>query len=216
MFRGTRPVVLQLGPVVGDLRRTIPYGGRAVSPTLVYVQPLAVGAGAVWAIDPASGGVWRIGSRGGPARKLVEGLSPLSLAVGGDAVWTGHTFGVSKVDAVTGTELGSALVASQGVPETASVAVGPDAVWFASSSDQKVSKIDPASVSTTQTFAVGRGPSGIAVDERAVWVANSRDGTVSRIDRDGGKEQVVTLGQTPGGIVAAYGAVWTSPGRPRS
>ena len=65
VLRGSKEVVLELGPRVGDLRRTIPYGSRANSPHLFRLQPLAVGAGAVWAIDPAVGGVWRIDPRGG-------------------------------------------------------------------------------------------------------------------------------------------------------
>ncbi len=68
----------------------------------------------------------------------------------------------------------------------------------------------------TQTFSVGKGPSGISVGEGAVWVANSGDGTVSRVDPSGGDPRTIEVGQTPGGIVAAYGAVWTSPGEPRS
>jgi class 3 adenylate cyclase/streptogramin lyase len=215
VLRGSAPVVLQLGPNVGDLRRTVPYGGRGASPVLVYMHPLALGAGAVWAIDPARGGIWRIGPHAGPARKLVEGLGPLAIAAGSDAVWVTQPFGLTKVDAVTGNELGT-LSASQGASETASVALGMNAVWFASSSGPTLSKVDPQSVSTSQTFRVGRGTGSIAVGETAIWVANSVDGTISRIDPNSGEERVVELGQTPGGVVAAYGAVWTSPGNARS
>ena len=216
VLRGTRSVVLKLGPTIGDLRGTIPYGGSGTAPVLVYLQPLAVGEGAVWAIDPEAGGIWRIPPRGGPARRLAEGLSPLSLAAGGDALWVANAIGVSKVDPATGNELGSALNASGEVGEIGSVAVGFDATWFASSSAAKLSKIDLQSASTTETFEVGQGPSGIAAGEQAVWVANSRDGTISRVDPLSGEEQIVRLGQAPGGIVSAYGAVWTSPGNPRS
>ena len=123
--------------------------------------------------------------------------------------------GVTKLDALTGIELGSATTGSQSFGETSSVALGANAVWFAASSGQTLSEIDPQSLATTQTFSVGNGPSGIAVGEGAVWVANSGDGTVSRIEPQGGEPRVVAIGQTPGGIVAAYGAVWTSPGEPR-
>jgi hypothetical protein len=57
VLRGAQQQVLELGPEVGELRRTIPYGAHDPSPLLFYVQPLAVGAGAVWAIDPVGGGV---------------------------------------------------------------------------------------------------------------------------------------------------------------
>jgi DNA-binding beta-propeller fold protein YncE len=109
------------------------------------------------------------------------------------------------------------LIGSQAYTETASVAVGPGAAWYAASSQPTLSKLDPQSASITQTFPVGKGPSGIALGERAVWVANSGDGTVSRLDpRGGAPPRTIRLGQTPGGVVVAYGNVWTSPGQRRS
>ncbi len=216
VLRGTKQVVLELGPEVGDLRREIPYGAQSASPALSSLQPLAVGAGALWAIDPAVGGVWRIDPHSGTRRKLAEGLNAFALAAGDGAVWVASQSGVTKIDAVTGNELGSVSSGSQAPGETASVALGADAVWFTSSSGQTLRKIDPQSVSTAETFPIGRGSSGVTVGDGAVWVATSLDGTVSRIDPQSGKRLVIRLGQTPGGVVAAYGAVWTSPGEPRS
>ena len=216
VLRGAKEVVLELGPSVGDLRRTIPYGGEDQSPTLSRLQPLAVGGGAVWAIDPAVGGVWRIPPHTGKARKLADGLDALSLAAGGGAVWVAGSSGVTKIDAVTGLNLGSASTGAQAIGETSSVALGEDTVWFATSSGQTLTKLDPQSVAITETFPVGKGPSGIAVGQGAVWVANSRDNTVSQVDQQGGQPVTISLGQPPGGVVAAYGAVWTSPGEPRS
>jgi class 3 adenylate cyclase/streptogramin lyase len=215
VLRGARQVVLELGPGVGDLRRSIAYGGRAQLP-FSRMQPLAVGNGAVWAIDSSAGGIWRIPPHAGKGQKLADGLDALSLAAGNGAVWVAGASGITKLDAVTGIRLGSAAVGSQTFGETASVALGEKATWFAASSAQTLTKLDPESVSTTQTFTVGRGPSGIAVGEGGVWVSNSRDGTVSRVDPKGGQPHTITLGETPGGVVAAYGAVWTSPGEPRS
>ncbi|PWU17745.1 MAG: hypothetical protein C5B48_15585 [Candidatus Rokuibacteriota bacterium] len=216
VLRGTREVVLELGPSVGDLRRVIPYGARAQAPVLFRLQPLAAGTDAVWAIDPAVGGIWQIPLHAGRARKLVDGLDALSLAAGGGAVWVAGSSGVTKLDAVTGNELDSATIGSQEFGETASVALGDNTAWYATSAGQTLTKLDPQSVATTQTFTVGKGPSSVAVGEGGVWVANSRDGTVSRVDPQGGQPLTITLGETPGGVVAAYGEVWTSPGQPRS
>jgi len=215
VFRGSREVVLELGPDVGNLQRTIPYGGQTQAPVLFRVNPLAVGDGTVWAIDPAFGGVWRIPEHG-KAREVADGLDALSLAAGGGAVWVAGASALTKLDALTGVQLGSASVGSPASAETASVAVGQGAVWYTASSQAKLSKLYPQTPSITQTFAVGKGPSGIAVGARAVWVANSRDGTVSRLDPGGGAPRTIRLGQTPGGVVAAYGKVWTSPGQRRS
>jgi class 3 adenylate cyclase/streptogramin lyase len=216
VLRGTREVVLEFGPEVGDLQETIPYGGRAAGPVLNRLNPLAVGNGAVWAIDPEVGGVWRIDPHGGKPRQLTEGLDALSLAAGGGAVWVAGSSGLTKLDPLTGDELGSTAVGSPSFGETASVALSRDAVWFASSSGQTLSKVDPQSAATGQTFPVGEGPSGISVGEGAVWVANSRGGTVSRVDPQGGNPSTIAVGGSPGGLVAAYGSVWTSPGQPRS
>jgi class 3 adenylate cyclase/DNA-binding beta-propeller fold protein YncE len=216
VVRGSSEVVLELGPDVGDLRRTILYGGHTQAPALFRLNPLAVGSGAVWAIDPALGGVWRIPPHAGKARKLAEGLDALSLAAGGGAVWVAGASGVAKLDAETGLQLGSASVGPDANAETASVALGQSAVWFAESSRSTLLELDPQSASTTQTFSVGKGPSGIAVGDGSVWVANSGDGTVSRIDPRGSAARTIRLGETPGGIVAADGEVWTSPGEPHS
>jgi class 3 adenylate cyclase/streptogramin lyase len=217
VLRGTREVVLQFGPEAGDLRDTFPYGRPAPGPALSALQqPLAVAGGTVWAIDSAAGGTWRIDARSGRTRPLREGLDARSLALGDGAVWVGGSSSLVKLDALTGIELGSTSTASQAFGEIASVAFGGNAVWFASSSGQTLSKLDPETVATTQTYQVGHGPSGIAVGQGGVWVANSRDGTVSRVDPTSGQVRTISVGPAPGGVVAAYGAVWVSPYEPRS
>jgi class 3 adenylate cyclase len=216
IVRGSREVVLELGPEVGDLRRTIPYGAPHRAPVLYRLNPLTVGSGAVWAIDPALGGIWRIPPRRGKARRLAVGVDALSIAAGGGAVWTAGPTGVTKLDAETGLELGSASVGPEGAAESAAIGVGQNGAWFAQSSQPTLSKLDLQSLSTAQTFPVGRGPVGLTVGEGAVWVANSGDGTVSRVDPNGGTPRTIKLGQTLGGIVAAYGVIWTSLGDARA
>jgi YVTN family beta-propeller protein len=216
VLRGTKQVVLELGPEVGDLRDTIPYGEETEAPVLSRLNPLAVGNGAVWAIDSAVGGVWRIEPSGGRSRELAEGLDALTLEAGGGGIWVAGSSGLTKLDPRTGIELGSAATGSQGFGETASVSLGNGAVWFSTSASDVLSKIDGQSIAIIETFRVGNGPTGISVGEGAVWVANSRDGTVSRIDENESGTRTIPVGGTPGGIVAAFGVVWTSPGEPRS
>ncbi len=216
VLRGTKEVVLEFGPTVGDLQQTIHYGSTAQSPVLYRLQPLTVGDDAVWAIDPAAGGIWRIDPRSGKAHELVDGLDALSLAAGAGTVWVAGSTGVVTLDAATGLQLGSSSIGSQPSSETASIALGANAAWYAASSSSTLSKLDAQSGSQTQTFPVGKGPSGVDLGEGAVWVANSGDGTLSRIDTGGGNPKVIRIGNAPGGVVAAYGSVWTSPGQPRS
>jgi class 3 adenylate cyclase/streptogramin lyase len=212
VLRGDRQVVLELGPDVGELRRTIPFGGEADAPVLFRLHPLAVGGGSVWAIDASVGAIWRIDPEKG---KLGEGLDATSLAAEIGSVWVAGQSTVTKLDAITGQELALNYIGSVELSETGSVALGLGAVWFATSSGKTLRKINRESVTTTETFTVGRGPSGVAVGEGAVWVANSRDGTVTRVDPPSGNTTTIELGSAPGGIVAAYGNVWTSPGEPR-
>ena len=216
VLRGTRQIVLELGPDVGDLRRTIPYGEEAAAPVLFRLHPLAVGGGAVWVLDAAVGGLWRIDRRTGRKRELADGLDALSLAAGG-AVWVAGASSVTKIDPATGLVLGSASIGSGPPGETSAVALGGDAVWLVASSGSTLAELDPESVATRQTFSVGRGPSGVAVGEGAVWVANSRDGTVTRVDPERHEEtRTIEVGHSPGAVVVAYDAVWVSPGEPRS
>jgi DNA-binding beta-propeller fold protein YncE len=147
---------------------------------------------------------------------LIDGLDALSLAAELGAVWVGGRSGTTKIDTVTGQKLGTAPGPSQAPGEAASVALGGNAAWFATSSSQTLSKLDPQSLAIKQTFTVGHGPSDVAVGEGAAWVANSRDGTISRVDLRGSRSTTIRVGQAPGGVIVAYGAIWTSPGDPRS
>lgn len=202
VLRGTRQFVLELGPQFGELRQEIDVGGR-----------LALGDSALWAIDTTTGSLWRIDPRNGHHAKLAEGLSASAVAITSGAVWVAGLSTVSKIDPVTGLDLGEVPI---GAPpgEVGSVAGGYGAVWFTSSAAKRLWRIDPQSSTPTRTFDVGKGPSAIAVGERAVWVANSRDGSVTRIDPQGNVKTIRT-GSTPAGVVAAYGKVWVTSGDPR-
>jgi class 3 adenylate cyclase/streptogramin lyase len=209
-----RQAVLEFGPDSLELRNTVAYAGQAQAPLFFRLQGLALDPSGVWAIDSAAGGVWRVDPG---KRELADGLDAISVVAGGGAVWVAGSASVTRIDAVTGTQVGPTSVGTQAFTEASSVALGADAVWFASSSGQRLFELDPQTLATNDTFAVGRGPSGVSYGERSVWVANSRDGTVSRIDPTApGRGRTIQVGRAPGGIVAKYGAVWTSPGEPRS
>src|SRR5262249_18197032 len=152
--RGKRQVVLELGPDLGDLRRTIPFGGEVRAFYRFSVQPLAVGAGAVWAVDSAGGKIWRIDPKTGRPREFANGVDAVTLAVGGGAVWAAGSSGVTKLDAVSGLVLDSSKVGAESFAERISVEYGRNAVWYAASSNRRLAVLDPTSVETTQTFAV--------------------------------------------------------------
>ena len=220
VLRGTKEVVLEFGPEVGDLRRDHSLrwtSCRARSQSAC--NPLAVGNGAVWAIDPERGR--RLAHR--PARRQARDSSPKDSTPCRSRQGAGRSGsrarpGVTKLDPLTGRRArldGTSALRAFG--ETASVALGAKAVWFASSSGQTLSKVDPQSLATTQTFPVGEGPSGISSRRGGGVGGEQPRRTPSRASiRSGGNPRMIAVGQTPGGLVAAYGSVWTSPGEPRS
>ena len=168
--------VLKLGPELGDLRRRIPLDERDASfSVLLDPVELAVGGGAVWALQRGQGELTRIDPDTGRRRLLADGLgASSSIAVDRDAVWLGGPDGVRKLDSRTGLELGSALVGEVLSRRTTSIAVGRDAVWFVGESSARLwqhrfpERLDP-------WLRVDRiSPSAVAVGEDgAVWVASS-------------------------------------------
>ena len=208
--------VLEVGPDLGDLRRRIPLDTRVVGAfSLVGASvELAVGAGAVWALERARGQLTRIDPDTGRPRPLADGLgASSSIAVDGDAVWLGGPEGVRKLDPRTGLELGSAFVGP--VPEStrSSIAVGREAVWFVGESSARLWSIDPRSVSTVGSEPIVVSPSAVAVDaEGAVWVASGAAASLSRLEPSTNAVETLETGVTARGLVAAFGRIWTSPG----
>ena len=215
---GRTPAVIEIGPELGNVR------GRIVLQTtqtgtfsvLREAVALAVGEHAVWALERGQGEVTRIDPQTGRPKRLAEGLgASSSIAAGGGAVWLGGINGVSKLDPATGAELGSTFVDGVLESETTAIAVGTDAVWFTGSSSAKLWQIQSGGETVLDSFPVGAGPSAVAVGAGGtVWVANSADESVSRVESGDDSSQRIELGASPGGIVTAFGRVWTSPHNP--
>ena len=82
-------------------------------------------------------------------------------------------------------------------------------MWVASQGDDRVTRIDPATLSVTETITVGRRPVGIAFGGGAIWVANSEAGTVSRIDPSSGNVvDTIEVGSRPAAIAFGDDVVW--------
>jgi DNA-binding SARP family transcriptional activator/streptogramin lyase len=200
LLRGSARVVFELGPQFGDRRDEIPVGGR-----------LAYGEHALWAVDPATGGLWRIDPSTGRRTSFGNGLPSSAIAVDADAVWVAVP--LTKIDPLTRELEQTPILAQPG--DVAAVAVGLGAVWFVTSSEKKLWRVDPRSNSVTDSLSVGRGPSAVTVGEDAVWVANSRGGSVTRLDPTGEEDpKEIRTGSAPGGIVAKYGKVWVTSDQP--
>ena len=208
--------LLKLGPELGDLRQRIPLDERDASfSVLLDPVKLAVGGGAVWALQRGQGELRRIDPATGTPKLLRDDLgASSSIAVDRDAVWLGGPDGVRKLDARTGFELGSTEGPEEVLPSpTTSIAVGRDAVWFVGESSARLWRILPASVSIHDSAVIGKTPSAITVGEDgAVWVASSSLSALSRYDPERDGVDNVEVGTTSRGVAAEFGRIWTSPG----
>ena len=192
-----------------------PESNQVVGFVPVGIRPstIAVGEGAVWVANLDD----RTLSRIDPNTRTVLGNLPLQatptgIAVGFGAVWVAYGLlgSVSRVDpsvnAVTATIETTAPRASGG-----SIAVGEDAVWFASAAGL-VARIDPSTnMVVSPTGVAGTLASAVATGFDAVWVANAGDNNVVRINpRTNGVVRMISVGGSPRGIAVGEGAVWVT------
>ena len=192
---------------------------------------IAVGEGAVWALNTEDDTVSRIDPKTKRVVKTFESAGrPSDLAVGAGAVWVGNgggryrnfTASISRVDpdsaAITRTEKlpdtteGAAGSTNPGLPR---IAVGAGAVW-AINPDDTLSRIDPETGRLVATIDAGISASTIAAGEEGVWFLSWEDRSVRRLDpRSNRVAQTIPLGsQFLSGIAVGAGSVWvTAPER---
>lgn len=136
----------------------------------------------IWVSNMGTDSVARIDVDDNEVTTITVGEDPVGLA----AAASGTTWVANSGDD-TVTPVGAGADVDETIPvgtQPWGVATGFDAVWVANLGGGTVSRIDPTSLSVTDTISVGAGPDGIAIDEArdAVWIANSGSDTVSRID----------------------------------
>ena len=216
--QGDRLAVLEIGPELGELRGTVTlhtseFGSLSVLRESVV---LTIGDRALWALERGRGEVTRIDPNTRATKRLAEGHgASSSIAVGAGAIWLGGINGVVKLDPATGSELGNVFVSDVIDSTATSIAIGADATWFTANSRARLWLIPPKGNAVDDSFPVGDGPSSVAVDPAGtVWVASSDDGSVWRLDPRQGSPEPITIGSSPGTILAAFDLVWTSPGAP--
>jgi YVTN family beta-propeller protein len=208
------------GVVVLDPSRT---GYSAFIESAVTPSSLAVGEGAVWALDTDDANVTRID----PRTKAVTGhftanSIPAAVAAGAGAVWVGNSrpiggpnsmVSVSRVDPATMTITNTAKLpnADQGGGGfslgRARIVVGDGAVW-AVASGGTVARIDPRSGRVVATVAVNAN--GLAAGPEGVW-ALSDDG-VARIDPATNRvgTAIPLIAGNARDIAVGGGAVWVT------
>jgi ABC-type branched-subunit amino acid transport system substrate-binding protein/predicted Ser/Thr protein kinase len=141
---------------------------------------VAVGAGAVWAIN-GDRTVSRIDPLSGRrvARIVVDAAT---IAAGREGVWfisADDTRAVTRIDPSTNRVGRRIPVSAQNL---SAVAVGAGHVWATAAGDGVVWQIDPGSPPVARDIEVGVGTRFLSFGAGAIWTANYIDGTVSRID----------------------------------
>jgi YVTN family beta-propeller protein len=177
---------------------------------------LAVGEGAVWAMNDAKETLMRID----PARNAVVARikvgTPEEAAAGDGAVWLSNPSEnkVIRVDPATNTIAATIPVG----PQPEGIAVSPSAVWVVNAGGPSVSRIDPATNRVVATIRVGPKSdccaehTSVIASPRAVWVALTNGKSIVHIDPATNSVVAATrLEYRPCGSLAAdeTGVWWT-------
>jgi YVTN family beta-propeller protein len=202
--------VSRVDPATGDATRAVrlPGGGEDDGANFdAGFTGIAVGAGAVWAINPDST-VSRLDPASGRRVAVVRGPDEVSAIAAGDVgVWVISGLNtIARIDARTNRmreaiELGSNRLFG--------LAVGGGAVW-ATSEEGVLWRVEPGQPPLERTIEVGAGVRYVAFGDGAVWVANWNDSTVSRVDPATNRVAArVPIGAAQA-LAAGAGSAWVS------
>ena len=201
--------VSRIDPESGEVTRTakLPGGDRGVLPT-AGLPRLAVGAGAVWALNPDASSVSRIDPESGRIVARVKTKSePLTIAAGDEGVWFVSDFNVTHIDPRTNRVSKPIGV---GAEELWGVAVGGGSVWAAARAEGVLWRIEPGPATVTRTIDVGPGVTFVSFGDGAVWTGNYINGTVSRVDPATNSVTAESSVGTPQALAVGDGAAWVS------
>ena len=131
------------------------------------------------------------------------------VAVGSDAVWV--ISGLDDAVLVVDPADGSVLHRIEGFDEPASISILAGTVWVGDAN--AVHRIDETTASIVSSVEGGPGRSGaLAADDTGVWVRHQAD--VRHVDGASGSDtDLFSLpldGPSPGDMLLAFGALWTS------
>jgi ABC-type branched-subunit amino acid transport system substrate-binding protein/streptogramin lyase len=211
LWIGTDEGLARVDPDTGEVTRTVNLPETVDNGDLPFQNwgfpQLAVGAGAIWAINPDRT-VSRIDPRSGRrvARIIVDAAT---IAAGREGVWfisADDTRAVTRIDPSTN-RVGQRIPVN--AQNLSGVAVGAGHVWATAAGDGVVWRIDPGRPPVNQTIDVGVGTRLLAFGDGAVWTANYIDGTVSRIDVETGDVEASSAGAVQS-LAVGEGSAWVS------
>ena len=173
------------------------------------VSQLAVGAGAVWAINPDLS-VSRIDPDTGKRDAIVPIEAGGAIAAGNEGVWAlaADAPHVLRIDPRTNKLSQTIELATDGLT---GLAVGGGSVWATDAEQGLLWRIEPGRDPTTRTIDVGFGATAVTYGDGAVWVANLVRDEISRVDvRTNEVTDTIRLAGTPPSVAAAAGTAWVS------
>ncbi|MEP6909503.1 MAG: BTAD domain-containing putative transcriptional regulator [Actinomycetota bacterium] len=197
----------KLDPIRGDPRAKVALPRAEGGVSNLTEDHIAVGAGAVWAINPNST-VSRIDR---DARRVATVGEVEAIAIAGDerSVWVlngDNTF--SRINPATNRASKRIRVAATSLTD---IAIGAKAVWLADPFDGVVWRIDVVPRVVMRTIDVGEGVDHVAFGQGSLWATNGLRGTLLRIDPATNRVMAtIAVGNTPRNLAVGEGAVWVS------
>ena len=166
---------------------------------------IAVGAGAVWAINPD-----RTISRIDPDTVRVGAVIDAqadSLSAGPEGVWFLEDNEAVRIDPRTNKTTERIAVGS---PAPSAIAVGDGTVWVTAPQEGLLWRIEPGPGPVTRSIDVGVGVEYVAYGAGAVWTANYVDGRLTRVDPATAKVTARARIGAAQALAASAGAAWVS------
>jgi hypothetical protein len=211
LWVGTGERISRVDPNTGTISRTEKLPDTGYQGDLGFLNwgfpQIAVGAGAVWAINPDRT-VSRIDPETG-SREVTIDVDAATIAAGEEEVWfidADDTTAVTPINPSTN-RVGRPI--RVGAQNLSTVAVGGGSVWASAEGDGLVWRIEPGRSPITRTIDVGVGVTFLAYDAGAIWAANYSDGTVARIDVRTNEVEAAPVGAVQG-LAAGEGSAWVS------
>jgi branched-chain amino acid transport system substrate-binding protein len=179
------------------------------------VSQLAVGAGAVWAINPDRT-VSRIDPDTGERRATVRITAGSAIAAGKEGVWAqaGEGTSVFRIDPRTNKVVQRIDLETRDLD---GLAVGGGSVWATDLQEGLLWRIDPGPDPIARSIEVGFGVTAVAYGRGAVWVTNFVRDELVRVDAQTNKVTArIPLAGTPPSVAVTDETAWVSiAGAPR-
>ena len=184
-------------------------GGGEVFPT-AGLPRLAVGAGAVWAVNP-DGSISRIDLETGELVARIDTEAPAwTIAAGDEGVWYLSVDAGSSVMSIDPRTNRTAQRIDLSSELLWGVATGAGSVWATTREQGLLWRIEPGRNPVNRSIDVGAGVTSVAFGAGAVWTGNYIDGTVARVDPEDNAVTGKTPVDAPQALAAGEGGAWVS------